>query len=181
MFVCTTHNCPETSLASRKQIPWKTAPEIFISFRVPWSHKAPNRIGTFFAGFVKTALISTHKQRVWRGISVPLIVVWSVLTTLLAPCAQYRFINTCWLASRKIIHEFSITKILHKSRSYWVSLISAKKFSVISQVLNFTNLSTAFRRFRLHISKKTPFRKTKQEREKKTEGTGWSWYLRKAL
>lgn len=50
--------------------------------------------------FVKNALISTHKQMVWGGISVSLIMVWSVLTTLLGTCAQHRLINTYWHQER---------------------------------------------------------------------------------
>lgn len=149
----------------QRKIPCKTTPQIFISFWVLWSHKALNWSGRFFAGIVKNVLISAHKHRLRGGISVPLIMVWSGLTILHDTWALHRLQNI--LASRNITHECSITKIIHKSRSYWVSLISAKMFSVISWLLNCTNLSTASRHSRLEKSKKTPHHLAKQSKKEK--------------
>lgn len=80
-------------------------------------------------------------------------------------CTQHRLM----LASRKIIHEFSIAKFLHKSGSYWVSLISAKKVSCCLMTIKFCIQSIQT----FHTSKTKNHHSGKQkERESKTRGRG---------
>lgn len=109
--ICTVFIC--LSQSGKEQAPGKTTAQICTSLEVLWRLRAPNWSSAFVAGFIRNGFIISYKERV-QGCVLP----FSVLQQC-PDCTSFYLCTTqifqCMLALRKIIYEFSITKIPQKS------------------------------------------------------------------